>query len=180
MKRHSSRLTVATLALTAAAACSAGGSAVHAANTGAPSTAGGDQTWLAALHQANLAEIQAGELAKKKGTTAAVRSVGAMLVTDHVASDDQVTRVAKSLKITLPSSAAPADAAAAGRLANESGGQFDHDFVSTMMTGHQKLIAKTQTELAQGTEPQVKNLAQSTLPVLRKHLAALRKAAPTG
>ncbi|GAA4496523.1 hypothetical protein GCM10023191_038640 [Actinoallomurus oryzae] len=180
MKRHSGRLTIALLALAGAAACSTGGGAVHAADTGTPSATGGDRTWLAALHQANLAEIQAGELAKKKGTTPAIRSVGAMIVTDHVASDDQVARVAKSLKITLPSSAAPADAAAASRLANESGGTFDHDFVSTMMTGHQKMISKTQTEIAQGAEPQVKNLAQSTLPVLRKHLTALRKAAPTG
>jgi Domain of unknown function (DUF4142) len=48
------------------------------------------------------------------------------------------------------------------------------------MTGHQQLIGKTQTEIAKGTEPQIRTLAQSTLPVLRKHLATLRKAAPTG
>jgi putative membrane protein len=100
------RLTLATLALTGAAACAAG-SATHVATTGAPSTNGGDRAWLSAAHQANLAEIQVGELAKKKGGSAAVRAAGAMLVTDHVASDTQVTRVAKSLRLTLPSSAAP-------------------------------------------------------------------------
>jgi predicted outer membrane protein len=179
MKRHPTRLTLVTLALTGAAACAAG-SATHTASTGTLSTTGGDRAWLAAVHQANLAEVQVGELAKKKGGTAAIRAAGAILVTDHVASDTQVTRVAKSLKLTLPSSAAPADAAAASRLGDEAGAQFDHDFVSTMMTGHQKLIAETQTEISQGSTPQIKNLAQSTLPVLRKHLAVLQKAAPAG
>jgi putative membrane protein len=179
MKRHPTRLTLATLALTGAAACAAG-SATHAASTGTPSPSDGDRTWLAGAHQANLAEVQVGELAKKKGGTAAVRAAGAMLVTDHTASDTQVAHVAKGLKMTLPSSAAPADAAAASRLGDEAGAQFDHDFVSTMMTGHQKVIAQTQTEISQGSTPQIKNLAQSTLPVLRKHLTMLQKAAPAG
>jgi putative membrane protein len=179
MKRHSTRLTLATLALTGAAACAAG-SATHTASTGAPSTTGDDRAWLTAVHQANLAEVQVGELAKKKGGTAAVRAAGATLVTDHVASDTQVAGLAKSLKLTLPSSAAPADAAAASRLGDEAGAQFDHDFVSTMMTGHQKLIGQTQTEISQGSTPQIKSLAQHTLPVLRKHLTMLQKAASAG
>lgn len=179
MERHPTRFMIVMLALTSAVACAAGGSARHTASTGTPSTTG-DRTWLVAAHQANLAEVEAGELAKKKGGTAAVRAVGAMLVADHVASDTQVTRVAKGLKLTLPSSAAPEDAAAASRLGDEAGAQFDHDFVSTMMTGHQELIAKTQTEISHGSTPQVKSLAQSTLPVLRKHLTMLQKAVTTG
>jgi predicted outer membrane protein len=169
----------AALTLMGAVACSSG-TAAHTAAAGSPSADGGDQAWLAAVHQANLAEIRAGELARSKGGTAAVRNAGAMLVTDHVASDNQVTRVAKSLKLTLPKSVAPADAEAASRLGNETGAAFDHDFVSTMMTGHQKLIAKTQSELSKGTVPQIRQLAQTTLPVLQKHLATLRQAVPAG
>jgi putative membrane protein len=180
MKRHTTRLSIAMLALTGAAACAGGSGAHHSAGAGTPSTASGDRSWLAAAHQANLAEIQVGELAKKKGATAAVRAAGAMLVTDHVASDTQVTPVAKSLKLTLPSSATPADAAAASRLGNETGAQFDHDFVSTMMTGHQKLISETQAEISHGSAPQVKDLARNTLPVLRRHLTTLQQAAPAG
>jgi putative membrane protein len=179
MKRHRIRLTLATLALTGAAACAAG-SATHTATTATPSTSGGDRAWLAAAHQANLAEVEVGELAKKKGGSAAVRAAGAMLVTDHIASDTQVTRAAKSLKLPLPSAAAPADAAAASRLGDEAGAQFDHDFVATMMAGHQKLIAETQTEINQASTPQVKSLAQSTLPVLRKHLTMLQQAESAG
>ena len=49
-----------------------------------------------------------------------------------------------------------------------------------MRTGHQKVIALTQAEIAKGSVPQVKTLARNTLPVLRKHLNMLRQAAATG
>lgn len=109
-----------------------------------------------------------------------MRAAGAMLVTDHVAADDQVTRVARSLGMTLPSEAAPADAAAASRLGDEAGAKFDDDFTATMMAGHQTLIAATQDEIARGSVPQITELARGTLPVLRQHLATLRRSAATG
>ncbi|MGI5224612.1 hypothetical protein [Actinoallomurus sp. CA-142502] len=70
---------------------------------------------------------------------------------------------------TTPELRKPHDDATTRPNGDEAGGQFDHDF-----------IGKTQTEIAKGTEPQISTLAQSTLPVLREHLATLRKAAPTG
>jgi putative membrane protein len=179
MKRPRVRLVAAALTLAGAGACSSS-NATHTAITGTPSAEQGDRAWLMALHQANLAEIEAGELAKKKGATSAVRSVGGTLVTDHTASDAQVTRVAKDLGVTLPSSAAPSDAAAASRLGNETGAAFDQDFLATMTTGHEKLIARTRTEIGEGSEPQIKSLARDTLPVLKKHLSMVRKAAATG
>jgi putative membrane protein len=175
MKRHSTGLVIA-VALSGTAAC-AGGGATRSAGNGSPSVSGRDRSWLAVVHQANLAEVEAGELAEKKGTAAAVRAAGAMLVTDHTASDAEVTRVAKSLGITLPGSVTPEDAAAAKRLGHEAGAQFDDDFVATMTTGHRKAITATRAEIAQGADPQVKALARTTLPVLRKHLTTLQKAA---
>lgn len=129
---------------------------------------------------ARLADLRPGEPAKKKGGSAAVRAAEAMLVTGHVASDTQVTRVARSLGITLPSAAAPADAAAASRLGDEAGAKFDDDFTATMTVGHQTLITATQDEIARGSVPQITGLARGTLPVLRKHLATLKQAAATG
>jgi putative membrane protein len=179
MKRQLSALVAAVL-LTGAGACSSS-RAEHLAGSGpTPSASSRDRAWLAEAHQANLAETQVGELARKKGGSAAVRAAGAMLVTDHVAADAQVTRVARSMGVTLPSAATPADAAAARRLGDEAGGRFDRDFTATMATGHQKVIADTQAEIDQGSDEQVKNLAQTTLPVLRKHLDTLRRAAATG
>lgn len=176
MKGH---LVIAAAVVAGAGACSTG-TAAHTASESTPSPSSRDRTWLTGIHQANLAEVEVGELAKKKGGSAAVRAAGAMLVTDHTASDTEVTRVAKSLRVTLPSAATAADAAAASRLADEAGVQFDQDFVATMITGHQKAIADTQAEIGQGSAEPVRSLARSTLPTLRKHVTTLRKAASTG
>ncbi|MCO6011232.1 DUF4142 domain-containing protein [Actinoallomurus purpureus] len=139
-----------------------------------------DRAWLREAHQANLAEIEVGELAGKKGTTAEVRSAGRMLVSDHTAFDGKVTRLAERLGVSLPKTPTPADATVASRLRNESGKTFDQNFLSTMVGGHQKVIADTRTQVSQGSSPQVIALAKHALPELRTHLAMLRKTQTSG
>lgn len=186
----------AALILTASAGCGGEGTAKRTGATGLVRSASAmatatastesqrpsaqDRAWLADIHQVNLAEVQAGELARKKGATAAVRSAGEMLAADHGRLDDEVTRVAGDMDVTLPKTAAPADKAAASRLENESGRKFDQDFLATMITGHEKAIRKTEQEISQGSSPQVVALARKAMPDLKKHLSTLRKAETSG
>jgi putative membrane protein len=139
-----------------------------------------DRAWLREAHQANLAEIDVGGLAQKKGATPEVRSVGRMLVTDHTAFDGKVTRLAERLGVSLPKTPTSADTAAADRLKKESGKTFDQDFLSTMASGHQQVIADTRTQISQGSSARVIALAKKALPELRKHLAMVRKAETSG
>jgi putative membrane protein len=139
-----------------------------------------DRAWLAEAHRANLAEVQVGKLAEKKGGTPAVRSAGAVLVGDHTKFDIEVTRAAHDLGVRLPKTAMPDDTTAAARMSSESGSRFDHDFLSTMITGHEQVIVDTKAEIRKGSSPQVISLAQAALPVLYKHLNLLEKARSTG
>lgn len=172
--------TVLVLAVSSGCAYRASGAAVTGPASPSPGVSGRDRAWLITAHQTNLAEVQAGELAERKGTTAAVRAAGRMLVTDHTQLDKKVVAVAHAVGVSLPEAAAPEDAAAASRFADESGAAFDHDFTSTLITGHQEVIAATQTEIGKGLAPQVTRLARQSLPTLRKHLATLRKASSSG
>lgn len=179
MRRHTPTATGAAAMLVLTAGCG------HVARTSAARSPGDgvssrDRAWLTATHETNLAEIEAGELAKAKAATSPVRAAGAMLVTDHVRMDADLVRVARALRVQLPSSAAPQDAAAASRLGNESGSTFDSDFVATMTIGHRKAIASTGAEAREGSSAQVRSLARRSLPVLQRHLVTLRKAAPSG
>jgi putative membrane protein len=155
----------------------------HTARTSAahsPGVSSRDRAWLTAAHETNLAEVEAGGLAKAKAATPAVRAAGVMLITDHIRMDTDLVRVARALGVRLPASAAPQDAAAASRLGNESGSTFDSDFVATMIIGHEKAIALTSAEAREGSSPQVITLARQSLPVLQKHLTTMRKTAPSG
>lgn len=182
MAGHQRFAAAAVLVLAASSGCAdrASGAPVTDSASPSPGVSAADRAWLTTAHQANLAEVQAGELAERKGTTAAVRAAGRMLVTDHTRLDTKVVAVARALGLSLPEAVAPDDAAAASRFADESGPTFDHDFTSTLTTGHQKVIAATETEIRKGLAPQVTRLARQSLPTLRKHLATLQKASSAG
>jgi putative membrane protein len=115
------------------------GCATHSARLSAASPSplsAGDRNWLNNVHQADLAEIEAGQLAKVKGTSPAVRSAGATLAGDLTAFDAKLVRAAAALKVKLPDYLTNQQALARERLGSETGQQFDHDFTATMLTGH--------------------------------------------
>lgn len=179
----------AAAALTALAVlggCGSSHSAAHVKSVSAASSASsdrsaglssGDRNWLAEIHQANLAEEQAGTLAAEKARSAAVRSAGEMMASQHEAFDEKIIGTAGKLHVPLPDYLTLSDSQAADRLATEMGSVYDHDFTATMMTSHQQVISDTQNENSHGSAPVVTGLARQALPMLRQHLAALQSAA---
>ena len=57
------------------------------------------------VHQSNLAEIRAGELAKKKGSSLKIRNLGRELSIDHAYADQKLMQIAKQENIRIISSA---------------------------------------------------------------------------
>jgi putative membrane protein len=175
----------ATLLVTAWAATACGGDHTAVAGGSAAGTASPaglssqDRMWLAAAHQAGMAEIEAGELASSKGATAETRSLGSMLVTDHTRLDHQLTMTAKRLHVDLPTSPSTAQIEEQHKLtAATSGKGFDVAFVGAMIAAHRTAIAGGATEASHGSSPQVVTLARQAAPVLRHHLVMFQRAAP--
>jgi predicted outer membrane protein len=172
-----------TLALVLLAALS-GVAACESSSTGQPVSAGrlssADLNWLDQIHQADMAEVTAGELAETNGGTAGVRAAGAMLVHDHSAFDAKVVQVATKLRVNLVTHLTAEQYAASDELGKELGSEFDHNFTAAMTTGHQKMIAATETEIQRGSSPLVVSLAQQALPELEKHLRTVRAVAGSG
>ncbi|MGW4407713.1 DUF4142 domain-containing protein [Nonomuraea sp. NPDC004702] len=135
-----------------------------------------DRTWMATIHQGNLAEIEAGRLAEKKGATDQIKSIGRMLVDDHTQFDKKVTETASQLAIQLPAAPTSAQAAMAKRLQDAKGKEFDKEFVVGMVKAHKSAIEATKEEISKGSSPAVVALAKSASPTLQEHLKALKKA----
>ncbi|GAA1639650.1 hypothetical protein GCM10009733_041000 [Nonomuraea maheshkhaliensis] len=135
-----------------------------------------DKAWLGAIHQGNLAEVQAGGLARNKGTTKQVKSIGRMLIEDHNQLDRKVTQAATRLGVRLPSSPDAGQHKELNRLEEAMGEDFDQDFLSGMVKAHKQALAATQKEITKGSSPAVVALAKTAAPSLRQHLSALRKA----
>jgi putative membrane protein len=173
-------------AVTACCAMLAVASGCSSANAGEPAAARAagvsraDRAWIDKAHQANMAETQAGELAQSNGSNPTIRQMGAVMARDHQRLDSKLISVAERLKLKLPTSLTLQQTEIGDRLSGEQGPPFDHDFIASMMTAHDAMIAATRQEIAHGSSPKVVALATQALPVLLKHLRMLRSAAPVG
>jgi predicted outer membrane protein len=130
-----------------------------------------DVTYLNAAHQINVVIIQASQAAKSKGQSSCVRQVAAVLETDHrrLAADevDAASQIGVVL-VTIPSLAQRQQLAALAAKAGSS--SYDAAWLTFQRQQHQQLLALTRAELANGTEPAVKSVAQSTQSVVQMHL----------
>ncbi|MEU5905556.1 DUF4142 domain-containing protein [Micromonospora sp. NPDC047527] len=128
-----------------------------------------DTQYLQALHQVNLFEITAGGLAEQKGQDQGVKDLGAMLKTDHTSLDQTVQQTASQLSVELPKEPTADQQAVIDKLNNVSGAEFDRLWVTSELAGHVQAIQATQTEISQGSDQSVVQLAQTALPTLQAH-----------
>ncbi|MET8906936.1 DUF4142 domain-containing protein [Micromonospora sp. NPDC004551] len=138
-----------------------------------------DTQYLQALHQVNLFEITAGNLAQQKGQNTQVKDLGKMFVTDHTQLDQTVQSTAQQLNVQLPADPTADQQKVLDRLNNLSGAEFDKAWVTAQLAGHVQAIQATQTEISQGSEQSVVQIAQDALPVLQAHYDALVALAQT-
>jgi putative membrane protein len=91
------------------------------------------------------------------------------MVTDHSKANDELKKIATTKNITLP--ALPADElkATKDRLSKLSGADFDREYMSMMVAGHDKAVAAFQEESTDGSDPELKAFATKTLPTLLEH-----------
>ncbi|MBY8875832.1 DUF4142 domain-containing protein [Micromonospora sp. PLK6-60] len=132
-----------------------------------------DTQYLQALHQVNLAEVESGNLAKQKGQNQQVKDLGAQFVTDHTQLDQTVKSTAQQLNVKLPNKPTADQQKVINKLKNLSGAEFDKAWVTAELAGHVQAIQATQTEISQGSDQSVVQLAQDALPVLQAHYDAL-------
>lgn len=165
---------------TAAAGCSAGSpnrprvaTSPTQSDVPAKNLAPVDRTWAKASHQGNLAEIAAGQAARRKGTTPQVRAAGKLLIADHERLDRTLVKSVGAL--ALPTRPSAGQRATAKKLAAEHGRAYDRTFVSVQIDAHRRTIAQTKKEMAEGHSPELRALAGTALPVLRKHLKRLQQ-----
>ena len=120
--------------------------------------------------QAGMAEVEAGKLAQDKGSSAAVKDFGAMMVKDHTAANDKLKSVATSENVELPSGPSLKDKATKAKLEVLTGDAFDKAYIKNQVAAHRQAVALFRKEAASGQDPQAKAFAAATLPTLKAHL----------
>lgn len=137
--------------------------------------AGGASDILTTVHLINHDEVEMGKLAKSHASNKAVKDYGDMLMKDHQASDKELMALSKSKKIHIDSTAKTDDQKAMAqkdhdemaKLKKRKGADFDKEFLSAMVAGHDEAISKVKS--AQGSAGDANDFLTSLLPKLQSH-----------
>jgi putative membrane protein len=121
-----------------------------------------------------MAEVELGKLAASKATSADVKKFGQMMVTDHTAANNELKTLAAKKNWTLPTDLDSSHKSTMDELKGLSGAEFDKEYVEEMVDDHEKDVSAFEDKAKNATDPDLKAFAEKTLPVLRKHLDAIK------
>ena len=134
-----------------------------------PST-NSDQDFVTRAAQGNSAEIELGKIVAAKSKNPSVKQFAQMMVKDHTTALNELQELAQSKNLNfnddLPDDAKTLQA----KLSSDTGKQLDKDYMNGMVEDHQKDVQEFTDKSQNAKDPDVKQWAGKTLPILQKHL----------
>lgn len=129
-----------------------------------------DAQFLVNAAEINLEEIKLGQLAQQRGVASHVKDLGKMMEVAHTKSQADLTVLAKSKMISIPTS--PTDDAkdTYKKLNDKSGNDFDKAYADLMVKRHKDAIDIFEKASIGSENSDIKNWATAKLPGLRTHL----------
>ena len=129
-----------------------------------------DAEFLVFAAESNLQEISLGKLAQEKGTIIHVKELGAAMQAHHETAMDDLTALAQTKMITIPSTIAEGGIDAYDDLNEESGAEFDKAYADLMVEMHEDTIDRYEKAAEDSDDADIKAMASAALPTLRTHL----------
>lgn len=115
-------------------------------------------------------QISLGQLAQQKGNMSHVKELGKMMEDEHNKSLADVTALAQTKNISLPTSQTDSGQDAYEKLNKKSGNDFGKEYSSMMVNKHEVAIELFEEASTESTDADIRTWATETLPALRKHL----------
>jgi len=113
-------------------------------------------------------EIQSSQLALKKSQDQDIRTFAQKMIDDHSKADDKLKSLAKNEKV--PTSLDQQHEQMLKTLEGDNGSNFASQFKQMQVSAHQQTIDLFQNYAQQGSDQQIKQFAEQTLPTLKQHL----------
>lgn len=135
-----------------------------------------DRAFLDGAAQGSHMEIAGSKAAQQKSENPAVKKFAEAMIKDHMAMSDEVSALAASKNHTLPAEPSDEQKALLKELNGLSGAAFDSAYAQRLGIGaHEKTIDDFKLAVQDAKDPEVKALAQKTLPKLEHHLKMARE-----
>jgi putative membrane protein len=189
MVRRPLRLTALVAVLAAAGLIAPAGAQKPAAEPAKPAASRADQApgreaigaqerkFITDAAMGGMHEVEAGQLAARKATSAEVKSFAQRMVTDHGKANEGLKRVAAAKGVLLPTGLDRKHRNELERLEKLSGANFDREYMKHMVDDHKKDVAEFRRAANDLKDPEVRNFASSKLPTLEEHVKLAEKAA---
>lgn len=134
-----------------------------------------DQAFATKAAEGGMAEVKLGQLAQEKGTSQAVKDFGKRMEQDHSKANDELKSAASQANINLPSQPSAQEQQTYDKLSKLSGEEFDRAYARDMVRDHMHDVRAFRQEAKSGSNQEIKNFAQQTLPTLEEHLKLARQ-----
>lgn len=132
-----------------------------------------DRDFITKVRLAGLWELPAGEMAERKGTTAAVRTAGQHLVDGHTSLDAHVRTVATQLGVPLPNEPNQQQQQWLDTLTTAQGQDFDRQFAGILRLAHGRVFALVAAVRAGTQNSLVRDLADDANATVLDHIKVL-------
>lgn len=129
-----------------------------------------DSKFLMEAAMGGLMEVELGRVAAQKASSDAVKQFGQRMVDDHGAANTELTSLATSKGVTLPTALDEKHQKDVTKLSAMSGADFDRAYMKMMVSDHVKDVAEFEKQSTKATDPDLKAFASKTLPTLQEHL----------
>jgi putative membrane protein len=129
-----------------------------------------DAQFLVNAAEINLEQIQLGQLAQQNGSAIHVKELGKMMEDKHSKSLIELTALAKSKVITIPTSLTDNAKNSYNKINEKSGNEFDKEYADKMVKGHKDAIEVFEKASTDCSDADIKSWASASLPELREHL----------
>jgi putative membrane protein len=138
---------------------------------GSDAVARKDQKMMREMAQSNLAEIETGKLALSKSQNDGVKKFAQRMIDDHTTAQKELTQVAQSKGVTLPTQPDAKHQKMAKKLSSLSGDEFDRVYMEQGgVADHKKTDRLLKSAQSDAKDPDLKALAGKTQPIVHEHL----------
>lgn len=128
-----------------------------------------DVDFAMAAADGGMTEVKLSELAKTNASSAAVKQLADMMISDHTKAGDELKSIAAKNNLALPSEISSDHQKAVADLMAKKGADFDKAYVEQMEKDHDEAISLFESESSKGMNADLKSFADKTLPALRHH-----------
>jgi len=136
-------------------------------------TTSGPESFFKDAGQGGMFEVEMGKVAAANAQNPEVKKFGQMMVDDHSKANKELEDLAKKKNIAMPTDLG-SHQSTLNKLKGLKGADFDKEYVEEMVDDHETDVSEFEKQAANATDPDVKAFAAKTLPVLKKHLDAIK------